>query len=52
MLWEIKKKITDEGELSDETLEDIRVSNEQYKREKGYSTRQLLKELEARRKKA
>ena len=42
----IVKRISDEeGELSEDTLEDIRVAREQYAAGKGYSTKEVLKKL-------
>ncbi|MBI5036158.1 hypothetical protein HZC09_02330 [Candidatus Micrarchaeota archaeon] len=41
------EKIRNEGELSEETLGDIREAERQYSGGKGISTKELLKKLEA-----
>ncbi len=45
-LMALSSKMFDEGELSDKTLEEIKISNEQFKNgSRTYSTRELLLEL-------
>ena len=44
---EIVRRVADEGNLSQQALEDIRISNEQSNAGKGFSTREVLKRLGA-----
>lgn len=45
MMVIVRKISNQEGELSEEALEDIRVAREQYTAGKGYSTKEVLKKL-------